>query len=288
MKYCCYRSIPATKRAHARAQCAANARAAWIQTVAVVALLVLLSGCATGQPEVNVRRFDFQHDTFAFPNELAWEYQYNAQGKWTTHARETRPDYSNHCFVMARSARQFFIGARFDPNRPPAEERICRQLIRCVVSVNPRHHLPEAKKIIIPGYADLRSFSQAREKELKAECGGAWQSYFQRGHWRSVFSFSRANQQRMAQQLLRRLKTDGAPVLHLVRFPELTINHAVVFFDAKETEKEIQFLVYDPNLPAEPRVITYQRANKTFVLPANDYFPGGRVDVYEVYHRWDY
>ena len=103
-----------------------------------------------------------------------------------------------------------------------------------------------------------------------------------------LFSFSRDHQERTAHQLVADLATNAPVVVHLVRFPELTINHAVVLFDAKENEKEIEFLVYDPNQSAKPTTITYNRGTRTFLFAPNDYFPGGRVDVYEVYHKWNY
>ena len=77
-------------------------------------------------------------------------------------------------------------------------------------------------------------------------------------------------------------------VVHLVRFPQLTINHALVLFSANETKNEIQFAAYDPNRSDAPVSLKYNRATQTFLFGPNDYFPGGRVDVYEVYHRWDY
>src|ERR1043166_4537472 len=81
----------------------------------------------------------------------------------------------------------------------------------------------------------------------------------------------------------------GRPLIaHLVRFPQLTINHALVIFDAQETRPQIQFSAYDPNQPSQPRMLTYDSPTRTFLLPANDYFPGGRVDVYEVDHKWNY
>src|SRR4051812_8176261 len=39
-----------------------------------VLLLVLLPGCATRNAFVGSRPFDFQKDTFAYPNDLVWEY----------------------------------------------------------------------------------------------------------------------------------------------------------------------------------------------------------------------
>jgi hypothetical protein len=123
---------------------------------------------------------------------------------------------------------------------------------------------------------------------LKAESGGAWQSYFQRGHWRMIFPFSRTHQENTARALVNSLKQNRPPVVHLVRFPQLSINHAVVLFDVAETETEIRFAAYDPNKPEKPTTLTYDRARRTFNLPANDYFIGGRVDVYEIYRSWCY
>jgi hypothetical protein len=248
----------------------------------------VLCGCAGNRPFIGERPFDFQKDTFAYPNALVWDYHFDDHGKWVHQRHEPEPDYTHHCFVVARSARQFFENARFDPAQPVASEEAYGRLIRRVVSVDPSHPLPEAKKIVIPGYANLRDFSAAQEMILKADCGGAWQSYFQRGHWRMVFPFSRAHQKRTVEQLLADLKENRPPVVHVVRFPQLTINHSVLLFDAKETDKEILFSVYDPNKPDSPKTLTFDRASRTFTFPGNDYWPGGRVDIYEIYRSWDY
>jgi len=260
------------------------------QVVCFLGLVILLSGCAGTRPGATFtkRPFNFQTDTFAFSNELVWEYQYDEHGKWTSHPRQPPPDYSHHCFVVARSARQFFEHARFDPAAPLADAATYRRLIRAVVARDASHVTPDAERIVVPGYADLRSFSAAQGALLKSECGGAWQSYFQRGHWRMIMPFSRHYEERMAAQFQADLKADHPPVVHLVRFPRITINHAVVLFDAVTTDKEIDFATYDPNNPQQPGVLIYDRAKRTFQFPANNYFPGGRVDVYEVYRDWRY
>jgi hypothetical protein len=251
-------------------------------------VLVSLCGCASHKSFVGARPFDFQKDSFAYANELVWEYHFDADGKWVHQRREPQPDYTHHCFVVARSARQFFENARFDASLQPPTDEDCRKLIRRVVSIDPSHPLPDSKKIVIPGYTDLHDFSADREKLLKEECGGAWQSYFQRGHWRMIFPFSRARQDRTAEQLLADLKANCPPVVHVVRFPQLTINHAVMLFDAKQTEKEIVFSVYDPNKPESPKALVFDRATQTFTFAGNDYWPGGRVDIYEIYRTWNY
>ncbi|MDB6111830.1 MAG: hypothetical protein JWR69_3580 [Pedosphaera sp.] len=258
--------------------------------IAVASLALGLCGCVTSQPKAaeSRRPFDFQRDTFAYANELVWEYHYDERGQWVSHARQPEPDYTHHCFVVARSARQFFEHARFDPNQPVADAATYRRLIHRVLSLTADHELPASKKIVIPGYADLHAFSQGQESLLKTECGGAWHSYFQRGHWRIMLPFSHRQQEKMAHRLVAAINADHPPVVHLVRFPQLTINHAVVFFAATETEREITFTVYDPNNPARPVFITYDRARRSFQFPANDYFPGGLVNVYEVYRGWFY
>ena len=251
------------------------------------ALLVTLCGCAT-HPFVGSRPFDFQKDTFSYGNDLVWDYHFDEKGKWVHVRHEPESDYTHHCFVVARSARQFFENATFDSAKPVADEQTYRRLIRRVVAVDPSHALPDTKKIVIPGYADLREFSEAQEHLLKDECGGAWQSYFQRGHWRMIWPFSRAHQGRTAEELLADLKQNRPPVVHVVRFPQLTINHSVLIFAAAETEKEIAFSVYDPNKPDKPKTLDYDRATRTFNFAGNDYWPGGRVDIYEIYRSWNY
>ena len=249
---------------------------------------LLLAGCVTAQKPAVGRPFIFETDTFAYPNELVWEYRYDEHGKWVSRPRDPKPTYSHHCFVVAKAAQQFFQNARFDPAQPVADEETYRQLIRRVVGLNPRRVLPASEKIVIPGYPHLRAFSVAQEKLLKAECGGAWQSYFQRGHWRMIFPFSRDNQQEMANRLATQLSRGEPLVIHLVRFPQLTINHAMVLYGVRQAGENLEFTAYDPNLPEKPALLTFDAARRSFFLPANNYYPGGNLDVYQVYHRCNY
>src|SRR5258708_6038989 len=138
-------------------------------------LAMALCGCASTRPANTGRHFEFGKDTFSYANELVWEYHYDANGKWVTNRREPRPIYSQHCFVVARSALQFFENARFDAAQPEADDVAYRHLVKRVISTDPRHPLPDDCKIVVPGYSDLRTFSQAREHLLKARCGGVWE-----------------------------------------------------------------------------------------------------------------
>jgi hypothetical protein len=251
-------------------------------------VVLLLGGCVNHQKFVGTRPFDFKTDTFAYANSLRWDYRFDENGKWVHTRHEPVSDYTHHCFVVARSARQFFQHVRFDPNQPTADETTYRRLIRQVVGRDPARVVRENNRIVIPGYANLRTFSETWEKLLKVECGGAWRSYFQRGHWRMIMPFRRANQERMAEEFRADLKQNRPPVVHLVRFPQLSINHCVLVFEAKETEKTTEFSVYDPYRPDEPKILFFDRASRTFSFEQNDYWPGGRLNAYEVYRNWVY
>ncbi len=233
-------------------------------------------------------RFEFQRDSFAFANELVWEYRFDAaSGKTTTARRVPKPDYTHHCFVLARAARQFLYHSRFDKNLLPCDDdRIYGKKIREVVSRNPRTPCAAGEEVIFPGYASLHEFSQAREAILKAECGGAWQSYVLRSHWRMIFPISRAHQIRTAESLMTAIGQGIAPVVHLVCFPRLTINHGVLLFSAEETAAGFRFQAYDPNYPGAPAPLTFDRAANTFSFPGNHYWIGGRLDVIEIFRNW--
>ncbi len=254
----------------------------------VLICLLTLCGCATKTQFIGTRPFDFQRDTFAFTNELATAHYFDSKGDWKSVSREPRPDYIHHCFALAKAARQFFQRAEFAPHLPRADEETYRKLIHRVVSVDPARDRPPDENVVIPGYPDLRTFSLDHEQLLKDECGSKLETYAHRSRWRMAFPFRRRHQARMANQLLADLKQNRPPALHLVRVPKLSIDHAVLAFAAQPTKKEIRFEVYDPNHPERPGTLTYTRATRTFNLPTTDYFPGGRVDVYEIYKDWKY
>jgi hypothetical protein len=241
-------------------------------------LLLLAFGCATA-PEHRSRPFNFQTDTFSYSNQLVWEYRLDpATGKTITSKHEPAPTYAHHCFVMVRAARQFLDHARFDPTLPPATNYV--RLVRKVLARSPRRQSRESEKVVVPGYANLREFSRDHAPLLQQKCGGAWQSYFQRGHWRMIFPFTRGHQERTARKLMEQL--DQRPqVVHVVRFPSLAINHALLLYRA---ESDTRFLAYDPNNADSPIPLTFDPSQKRFAMPPNDYFPtGGCVDVYPIF-----
>jgi hypothetical protein len=247
---------------------------------------LLTTGCATAPREAAGRPFDFSRDTLAFTNQLAWEYDFDAGGRWQGKPRKPKPDYTLRCFPMARAVKQFHLHARFDPTQPALYEPDCARLARRVLDRSPRTVSPPERRVVIPGYAGLREFSAAHATMLQRECGGAAESFFQRGHWRIVFPFSRRQQKTMAESVAEGLRHGQVVSLHLLRFLEKgAFSHAVVAFAVRESAAAYEFDVYDPNAPAAPVTLRFDRAARTFELPRSAYFEGGSLHAYEVYHR---
>lgn len=247
------------------------------------------SGVASVASPEKDNGFVFARDTFQFANELVWEYKLDpASGKLVTSRNQPPKEYCHRCFVLARATRQFFYHVRFEPNLPAVPVQQFRNLIRQVMRRNPRIKAEDADRIIFPGYPGLREFSRAHERLLKEECGGAWQSYALRSHWRMVFPISRHHQEKMLAQLLTSFETNSLLVVHLVRFPQLTINHGICLFAFEKHPWGVRFTANDPNIPERPVELTFNYQTRTFSFPPNHYWAGGDLNVIEIYRGWFY
>lgn len=235
------------------------------------------------------RRFCFERDSFAFPHELVWKYQFDpATGAMTTCKSDPPATYYHRCFVLVRATRLFFDYARFAPDQPRADAETYRPLIRKIARSNPRRPCPEAGRIVIPGFDGLRSFSREHAALLKAECGAAWESYFLRSHWRMIFPTSGAFQAKMAEKLKRSLQKRGLALVHLFRFPRITINHGITLYDFAENGERIEFEAGDPNIPEHPVKLVYEKQRRAFTFAPNIYWGGGGLSVMEIYTGWPY
>lgn len=262
-------------------------RGGFFQRMLLVPWLFL--GCAAGSiPSARDRfPFRFPEDSFAFANQTIMEYEFDPVTRAVSwHPKERTPEFALRCGAMARAARQFYSVARFDPSAPVADDRTYEQLIREVLDTDPRN--PPSGRVLIPGYRDLRDLSDARPSLLKALLAGPWETYLQRGNWRMIFPFGPDQQQQVAGQLLHELARGWPPIVHVLRFPERTINHLVLIFDAEQTPAEIRFRVYDPNDSERPVELVFDRGARIFSYSATSFFPGGPVKAYEVYDGWLY
>jgi hypothetical protein len=243
----------------------------------------------TAPAEKSVRQFCFERDTFAFAHELVWKYHFDPiTGAMTTYKTEPPPTYYHRCFVLVRATRLFFDYARFVPELPSADLETYRTIVHKIIASNPRHKCADANRIVIPGFDGLRSFSRAHEALLKANCGAAWESYFLRSHWRMIFKVYGRFQEKMAEKLKRSLQQRGVSLVHLFRFPRITINHGIVLFGFTETESQTEFEAYDPNLPEHPVKLVYDKKRCVFTFAPNIYWGGGVLSVMEIFCDFPY
>lgn len=243
------------------------------------------AGCAHRPGDHAGRRFEFERDTFAFANQTHWIYREDpATGRMEHVGREPRPEYAHRCFVLVRAAKEFRLHAVFRPDQPRVSAEDYADKVRAVVRRSSRRGSADGHRIEIPGYADLKAFSADHGGMLKEDLGGAWQSYTQRGHWRMVLPFSGKHQRGEAERLEAKLATGAVAVVHVIRFPELSINHAVLAYAARADGEVIRFEAYDPNDSEAPIELVYDRRIGRFEMPATPYFMGGEVNAYEVYH----
>ena len=244
---------------------------------------LIFGGCASTPSAEPGPDFVFPDETFAFANELIAAYEPGPDGRLRMKPRDVPAEYGQNCVAMIRAARLFHTHARFDPNLPRATEAVYRRRIETVLDGDPRKKRPVDDPVVIPGYANLHAFSQGEEALVRTMVDDRLGAYFQRGNWRMINPFSRSHQAETAQKFLLGVRRGEPPVVHVVRFPEIDINHMVLVYDAVETPDEILFQFYDPNYPGDRLQMRYDRSRRSFEFPKNDFFSGGPVRAYEIF-----
>ncbi|PYJ24588.1 MAG: hypothetical protein DME91_08395 [Verrucomicrobia bacterium] len=208
--------------------------------------------------------FRFDRDTFAFANQTVFEYH---EGHPSLRRPSTvrRDAYKRHCFVLCRTAMQFKKFARFDPHSAPLDDTSLAARIHAVTHRTPwTDPLPEDRRIVFPGYKDLREMSKARRQ-------GA--GYQEETHAHLNAALERG-------QLF---------IGFLTTYPRLSINHSVLVYKRKSFSPNPgveRYLVYDPNHPESPRELTWSPSTRSFSYQKDWDFIGGFVRIYQVYSKW--
>ncbi len=241
-------------------------------------LVIFLGSFAEAQTHFNPAT-----DTFAFGNETLWAYG-NQHRDTANPAVKTGRPYSRRCFVMGRALIQFYQFAEFDPTLSRVSEEEYRQKIRQVCRI-PVSQKRNPQKVLIPGFANLQSFSQAYPALLEENLGNWWPTYLRIGNWRMGLPFPRSGQREVAEKLTRSIDSGSLAAVYITRFKPL--NHCLVAYRYQRTGTGVVFSVIDPNLPGKICQLTFDSATSSFDYQETWYYPGGRVNVIRVYHtRW--
>ena len=251
-----------------------------------VALAGVSIGCASVKPTTGPgRAFDFKQDTFAYANELVFNYE-NGVHTASTNLLQQEHSYTRRCFIMAAGVIQFWKHARFDPQAAPVSDEELAERIRELrdrAAWWPSE--PTDQRVVFPGFASLRDLSEHKGLLLRANMGAGWTTYF---HWRKFpmpFEPSPAAEADLEQTIEDWLAGGHPMAVWLYNFPHVNINHAVTIFEKADSTStnQIIFHVYDPNFTDRPRTLTYDRDTKSFSYEKTFYFPGGPVHVRRMY-----
>jgi len=249
--------------------------------VVLVGVLVLAAACATAPlpprgaiPEpAAAAGFAFARDTFDFANLI----------------RARQPDveelYANYCFVLARGLRQFAQFARFDPARPKLDHAGYVERVR-EIAARPvwRPAAPDGARVVIPGYAGLRAFSRAEEAAVKEGLGTRFWTLVHWTNWRVTFPVSGRHQENVAREIVDELRAGRLVQLLVTNWPKPELNHTVVAFEAREAAGDVEFVVWDPNDPAAPGLVRFEREARRFWASRLYDTEPGPIRAFRMYH----
>jgi hypothetical protein len=250
--------------------------------VMVGIVVVVLAGCAGARveprlaaPLANPAAFSFEADTFAFPNDI----------------RARNPDkpdlYANYCFVLARAVRQFHVAARFDATAPHVSREEYAERVRQIASHAPwSDPLPDAARVVIPGYANLREFSRGEEPAVKGALGGRFWTWLHWTNWRVTVPVNGRHQENVAREILDDLSDGRLVQLLVTNWPKPELNHTVVVFGARAAPDGVELAVWDPNDPAAPGIVTFDTAERRFVATRVYATEPGPIRAFRMYYSW--
>lgn len=252
----------------------------WLSAVAVIS-----GTSASAKPG-----FRFDCDTFAFQNATVLKYQDGiAFFRPNSQASDPANSYTRRCFVMTRTAMQFRKFARFNPHGAALTDQQLAQRIRAVARRKPwLEALSENQRIVFPGYSNLREISNAHTQLFEDNIGSGFTSYFRPSNIRMVFLESKGYQEKTHHNLVAALARGDTFVAFLTTYPKMSINHAVLIYDRKESRSadELEhYLVYDPNHAEAPRELTWSPGERAFAYQKDIDFIGGFVRVYQAFDK---
>jgi hypothetical protein len=249
-----------------------------------VSVALLATACASVEPVASVARpehrasvpgFSFATDTFAFPNEIR--------------ARNPGRDdlYANYCFVLARGLRQFLAFARFDPGGARLSPDAYVERVRAIAALPPwQAPRPADDRVVIPGYANLREFSRAQESAVKAGLGGRFWTMVHWTNWRVTFPVTRGHQADVAREVMDELDAGRLVQLLVTNWPKPELNHTVVAYAYRAGPPGVEFVVWDPNDPAEPGTVTFDADASRFLATHLYDTEPGLIRAFRMYYSW--
>ena len=144
--------------------------------------------------------------------------------------------------------------------------------------------LPLDDRIVIPGYTNLREFSRDEESAVKEGLGGPFWTWLHWTNWRVVLPVDGSHQEGVAHEILHELRAGRLVQLLVTNWPKPELNHTVVAFESRPTANGVEFLVWDPNNPDGPGIMTWDSGARRFwATDLYDTEPGP-IRAFRMYH----
>jgi hypothetical protein len=244
-------------------------------------VLVLVVSLALVGQAAAARSFDLRRDTFAFANETVFQYGVDERGELHISSRDLPPSYAHRCFVLCRAVLQFHQFVRFDSRKPQLSRTEYARLIRRISRIPVWSRGPR-ERIVVPGFRDLREFSEKFPAVLQENLGAWLPSYLRIGNFRMAMGHPRSGQAAVARWLAESMEQGKPRALYISRFPHM--NHCIVIYRMERKRGgDLRFRLYDANTPAKPAWLDYRAAERSFEFQPRWYFPGGRVNAMRAY-----
>jgi hypothetical protein len=239
--------------------------------------LMLQQVCAADAPVISVAGFNPAEVFPAFANETVFAYD----GADVDAAKTARP-YKRRCFVLCRAVLQFWKFARYDGSANEIADDELARAVRGICRVPVWSRRGDAGKTVLPGFRSFRDLTARKTQLVQTELGGWLPAYTRPGNWRMGFPIPRSGQARLARELERAIERGDPRAVYLTRFHRL--NHCVVAYSfRKDANGDVEFGIYDPNLPDQYNSLRYIAETRSFELPKVFYWKGGRVNALAVY-----
>src|SRR5262249_10873371 len=120
-------------------------------------------------------------------------------------------------------------------------------------------------RVVIPGYSSLHDLSAAEEAAVKDGLGSPVWTWWHWTNWRVVLPPVGWQQERVARESVVELQAGHLVQLLVTNLPTVELNHTVVAYDYRlQRGGDLEFVVYDPNDPYAPGIVTFRRTRQRF------------------------
>ena len=103
-------------------------------------------------------------------------------------------------------------------------------------------------------------------------------------NWRVIAWVTPAHQENVAREIASELRAGRLVQLLVTNWPKPELNHTVVAFESRDGAATLDFVVWDPNNPDAPGVITFDRRSRHFSATRVYDTEPGVIRVFRMYY----